>query len=245
MACPRQLDLYVALLIQERFKPQLDGGQVAVTPVVQCGPANLTHTLQKPVVLSVPHSAGGANAHSGVKRAMVLYCADLEHEHAEWEVVQQGDVVDMQVDSTMVHLVTERLGAYVLVANVTDLNQIGGGSGSACVSSSSSGHSSGDGSLISQQHSPRISPGTRAALCRLLDVPSCEGRGWQQLAVAMGAAHYAAFFASRQSPTDALLDLWEARNVTEDATDALTALASMLKEIRREDAIVILERDMR
>ena len=87
-----------------------------------------------------------------------------------------------------------------------------------------------------------LSPGTRAALSRSLDVPSCEGNGWQQLAEAIGAANYSAYFGSQPSPANALLNLWESR--TRDP-EPLAALAAMLRQIRREDAIVILEREFR
>jgi hypothetical protein len=81
-----------------------------------------------------------------------------------------------------------------------------------------------------------------AALSRILDASSCEGNGWQQLATAIGADHYNAHFASQPSPANALLRLWESRNRD---PDPLQALARLLKQIRREDAIVILERDIK
>ena len=127
---PAPQDLYVSLLSEERYQPKLpDRAQAAVTPVVQCGPAHLTHSLQKPVVLSVPHVVGG---NGGAEGMMVLYCADLDHKSAEWEVIGGGGGGDdgdgsvyMQTDPSSVHLVTERLGAYVMVAAVSDLNPIG------------------------------------------------------------------------------------------------------------------------
>lgn len=247
-------DMYVAVLGQDKYKPQLDSSQTGVTPVVMCGPVNITHCLQKPVVISLPHVGG-----SSVKRMLVLYCADLDHEEAEWEIVhgmmseqqQQDNQIYMQVDSTMVHLVTERLGAYVLVANLTDLNQIGGGGikpsdsmPRMSIAPSSSGCSS-LGSQIPAQ-SPevvqKLSPSTKAALCRTLDVPSIEGNGWQQLAESLGAEHYVQFFATQPSPSEALLNLWEARNRD---PEPLKNLSQLLRDIRREDANVILERDLK
>ena len=240
-------DLYVALLDRERYQPRLGGGQTAVSPIVQCGPVDATHSLQKPVVLSVPHVVGAA---ADKKVLTVFYCADLDHEESEWILVYrggsatEGDGFYIETDSSSVHMVTERLGAYLLVASVVDLNNIGGCA--ASMAASSSGCSS-LGSPLADNLSPGtlptvLSPGTRAALSRTLDVPSCEGNGWQQLAEAIGAANYSAYFASQPSPANALLSLWESR--TRDP-EPLTALAAMLRQIRRDDAIVILEREIR
>ena len=240
-------DLYVALLDRDRYQPRLGGGQTAVSPIVQCGPVDATHSLQKPVVLSVPHVVGAA---ADKKVLTVFYCADLDHEESEWSLVyrggsaSEGDGFYIETDSSSVHMVTERLGAYLLVANVVELNNIGGCA--ASMATSSSGCSS-LGSPLTDNPNPGtlptvLSPGTRAALSRTLDVPSCEGNGWQQLAEAIGAANYSAYFASQPSPANALLNLWESR--TRDL-EPLTALAAMLRQIRREDAIVILEREIR
>ena len=81
----------------------------------------------------------------------------------------------------------------------------------------------------------------------MLDVPSCEGSGWRDLAAALGADHYSAFFATQLSPSEALINLWEARGGGEEdgGVDPLMGLARLLKEIKREDAVVVLERDMR
>ena len=240
-------DLYVALLDRDRYQPRLAAGQTAVSPIVQCGPVDATHSLQKPVVLSVPHVVGAA---ADKKVLTVFYCADLDHEESEWTLVYrggsatEGDGFYIEADSSSVHMVTERLGAYLLVADVVDLNSIGGCA--ASMAASSSGCSS-LGSPLADNPNPGalptvLSPGTRAALSRTLDVPSCEGNGWQQLAEAIGAANYSAYFGSQPSPANALLNLWESR--TRDP-EPLAALAAMLRQIRREDAIVILEREFR
>ena len=176
-----QQDMYMALLDKQQparsYRPKLDSSQTAVTPVVQCGPANITHCLQKPVVLSIPHVLGASSAAGSNVRGKltVLYCADPDHDSAEWQVVRndgESDVskIDMQVDPTSVHLVTERLGAYVLVASVNDINQIGGGNGGGLSSRSSSGCSS----LNAPQKQQQLSSTTKLALSRLLD----EGSGW-------------------------------------------------------------------
>lgn len=243
-------EVFVSEISLDRHKPHLDSSQVAVTSVVLCGPVDITHSLQKPVVLSVPHSGG-----KGLEKLMVLYCANLDLEEVDWQPVSISscdvskpldDHVYLQIDSTTIHLVTERLGAYVFVANLMDLNQIKSTEGTGL--HPRSGQSSlGYASMSSQAQSPRSPPPllsltTKKALCRCLDVPSCEGNGWQQLATALGADHYLPFLASQSSPSEALLNLWESRNCE---SDPLLNLARLLKEIKREDAIVILERDLR
>ena len=234
------LDLFVSILINKKYRPNLDNSQTVITPVVLCGPSHLSGCLQKPVVVSIPHTGGAS-----VGRFMVLFCRDVDMPHAEWEIVSgigtdNSDRLDMQVDSSSVHLVTENLGAYVLVANITDLNQIGGMAPNS-TAPSSSGYAS-SSFPVSPDGSQKLSLSTKQALCRTLDVPSCEGRGWQQLAEVLEAEHFISFFASQPSPSEALLNLWEAKNKD---PEPLVTLARMLKIIKREDAVVILERDLK
>ena len=183
---------------------------------------------------------------------LVLHCADLDHEEAEWEVVygnggedSEAENLYMQLDSATCHLVTEKLGSYVLVANLTDLNAIGGTNKETMFTAprvSMAASSSGCSSLGSPQGGAhKLTPSTKSALSRILDVPSVEGNGWRDLAEALGAQQYESFLATQASPSEALLDLWEAR--TKDM-EPLKFLSISLKRIRREDAHVILERDL-
>ncbi len=241
----------------------------SVTPVAVCGPASLSGSLQKRVVLSLPHTLGSSSFSRGRRPNLrVLHCPDLtaDPSEMEWDFADgnsgKGDNV-MQMDSSSVHLVADRLGAFAVamvpeddgaVATSAFLPVLPRSATSGAVSSS--GCSSAGSGSSSQNNSPdhlpatpqqKMSPSTRAALCRLLDVPSCEGSGWQQLAEALGADHYSAFFASQPSPSQALLGLWEARACGSmgEEEEPLRYLARMLGEIRREDAIVVLERDLR
>ena len=50
------------------------------------------------------------------------------------------------------------------------------------------------------------------------------------------------FFASKPSPTEAILDLWEARTLIEEAP--VTELTNILRAMGRQDAAVILEREL-
>ena len=57
----------------------------------------------------------------------VLYSSNLAVEADQWrpiEVNEADDTFYLKIDSTMCHIVTSNLGAYVLVANLTDLNQV-------------------------------------------------------------------------------------------------------------------------
>ena len=129
------VNLYVAVLSHETYQPRLDDNQTTLTPVVQCGNMMKCQDLAKPVVLSLPH-IGGVNSS---QKMSLLFCPDLDSADQEWEPVCLNERIDsegvfMQVDNTMCHLVTSHLGAYVVVANVNDLNQISG-----TLTSSSSG----------------------------------------------------------------------------------------------------------
>jgi hypothetical protein len=57
----------------------------------------------------------------------VLFSSDLEGDHTIWTELdfnEASDLFYMKVDPTMCHIVTSKLGSYVLVANLTDLNQV-------------------------------------------------------------------------------------------------------------------------
>ena len=236
-------DLYIAVLGKERYRPKLDSRMTAVTSVISVGPANITHCLQKPVVLSIPHVISGGPLCKS--RLTVLYCADVDHCDAEWQIVRSdnGDHVgessfDMSVDSTTAHLVTERLGAYVIVANINDLNQIGGGGGGGSSSRSSSGCSSlGSPSKSSSGggQQQRLTLATKQALSRLLD----NGDGWRRMAAAMGAEHYTSYIEGQESPTEALLNLWEARGNLDQ--DPISSLCTLLKSIGYQEAAASLK----
>jgi len=262
---PKRQDLFVAVLLDERYRPRLEGGRRApVTPVVQCGPASAG--LDKPVVLSLPHVVGysGCGSSDNLRSKLtVLYCQDLDSEGAEWEVASSPNNSDsngifLQVDPASAHLVTERLGAFVLVADVAELRSeariaAGKTAASSVGGSSSSGFSS---AASSQQPSPEaeecrpiLAASTRRDLGRVLDAPSLDGAGWRQLADALGASSFLSFLSAQSSPSEALLTLWEAREAADasakgHAGDSLRRLASALRSVGREDALVVLDREM-
>ena len=100
-------------------------------------------------------------------------------------------------------------------------------------------------SLPSISGSSCMSLSTKQALCRCLDVPTCQGNDWRKLAEVIGVNHYSAHFANQASPSEAILNLWESQNNINDNHTALLRLAKILKDINRLDAVVILERELK
>ena len=90
-----------------------------------------------------------------------------------------------------------------------------------------------------------MSKTTKTALCRCLDVPTCQGNDWRKLAEVLGLNHYSMHFANQPSPSEAILNLWEARNNSNDTKVALLKLEQLLKDINRLDAVVILQRELK
>jgi hypothetical protein len=85
-------------------------------------------------------------------------------------------------------------------------------------------------------------------------VTTVHGDNWRRLAELLGFDQYAAFFAAQTSPSEALLNFWESRDNSGASLSsqrefnnsaALHNLANLLKDINRQDAVVILERDMK
>ncbi|XP_077999288.1 netrin receptor UNC5C-like [Glandiceps talaboti] len=87
----------------------------------------------------------------------------------------------------------------------------------------------------------RIPRPTRSKLCVCLDRPMKKGNDWRLLARQLHVDRYVNFFATKPSPTEHILDLWEARN-REDR--ALTELMHILTAMGRSDAIAIIEKDI-
>lgn len=100
-----------------------------------------------------------------------------------------------------------------------------------------------------------------------LDVPCMRGNDWRMLASALSSDRYVVyswlqtgvffsmlfttfiircrhlnFFSSKPSPTEAILDLWEARIASDEAP--VPELANILRAMGRLEAAVILEREL-
>ena len=87
----------------------------------------------------------------------------------------------------------------------------------------------------------RLPGPTKETLSRMLDAPVSLGNDWRMLAERLNVHRYIAFFATRPSPTEAILNLWEARN---RETNATQGLLNILRGMGRFDAAHLLEHDL-
>ena len=225
--CATKQDIFIGVL------PNLTGlssnpGATPITPAVQCGPGHLTRNLKKSMVLSLPH-----NCAKPLKKLTLYYSREIVE--PDWKEAKDADV---QIDSTLVHAIIDKFGAFILCAGLTDLN---------CISPISLSSSSGCSSISSPHF---LSSSTKTGLCRTLDTPSCEGNSWRQLGQLIGInSQEEAFISTQRSPSEALLEMWELRGFptpiqgASDNNGPIGKLTTMLKKIRREDAIIILQRD--
>ncbi|XP_037084449.1 netrin receptor UNC5C-like isoform X2 [Pollicipes pollicipes] len=84
----------------------------------------------------------------------------------------------------------------------------------------------------------RLSAETRQKLCQCLNSPNPRGNDWRMLAQMMQVNRYVNYFATKKSPTDPILDLWEARHPEQSSC---TELLNILRIMGREDAAQIVE----
>lgn len=85
----------------------------------------------------------------------------------------------------------------------------------------------------------KLSRHTKRDLCNCLDPPTNRGNDWRMLAQRLNCDRYIAYFATKPSPTEHILDLWECRN--RDAC-AINDLSLVLRNMSRLDAVEILEK---
>lgn len=84
----------------------------------------------------------------------------------------------------------------------------------------------------------RLSRQVKKQLCQCLDTPTVRGNDWRMLARLLNTDRYTNFFATKPSPTECILDLWEARN---RQSNAIAELVKILRDMDRFDAVTILE----
>lgn len=85
----------------------------------------------------------------------------------------------------------------------------------------------------------RLQPSVRRQLCQLLDPPNARCNDWRLLAQRLSVDRYINYFATKTSPTEHILDLWEARH---RESSAVTDLLNILRVMGRQDAATVLER---
>ena len=78
-------------------------------------------------------------------------------------------------------------------------------------------------------------------LCACLDPPNTRGNDWRMLAQRLHVDRYIAYFATKPSPTEQILDLWECRC---REPSALADLSAILQSMGRIDACEILEKTL-
>lgn len=87
----------------------------------------------------------------------------------------------------------------------------------------------------------RLGKSVRKQLCQCLDPPTARSNDWRMLAHALNVDRYINFFATKSSPTDCILDLWEARH---RQSNALTELKQIFTDMDRLDAVKVLENSL-
>ena len=109
------------------------------------------------------------------------------------------------------------------------------------LSSVVSGVQSGNNNFVSEAGRFRLNANMLSSLSKLLDPPTAEGHDWRLLAERLNVHRYVTFFATRPSPTEAILHLWEARN---REILALSNLINILRGMGRFDAAAIIEQQI-
>ncbi|XP_065201785.1 netrin receptor UNC5C isoform X2 [Planococcus citri] len=103
--------------------------------------------------------------------------------------------------------------------------------------------SSGCGSSVTtcDQLPFRFSKSLRKQLCQCLDPPNARCNDWRMLAQKLNIDRYINYFATKPSPTDHILDIWEARH---REPTAITELLNIFRIMGRNDAATILEKEL-
>lgn len=87
----------------------------------------------------------------------------------------------------------------------------------------------------------RFSRSLRKQLCQCLDPPNSRSNDWRMLAQKLNVDRYINYFATKPSPTEHILDLWEARH---REPSAVTDLLNIFRIMGRNDAASHLEREL-
>ncbi|XP_077433930.1 netrin receptor UNC5A isoform X3 [Vanacampus margaritifer] len=80
----------------------------------------------------------------------------------------------------------------------------------------------------------------RQKICSSLDAPCPNGADWRMLAQRLKLERHMSFFASKASPTSAILDLWEAQHFH---SGNINQLAAVMADIGKQEAMIFLVSD--
>ena len=233
----RTEDVWVCVVAGHQLRPNLESHEVLITPVVIVGPFHLTAHLKKPVVVSIPHIGGPGLSQVRVQQG------DRLDSPSQWRCVAVSGQEDassstsLYVDSSMCQLVTERLAAFALVSNMSELSCF---ARTSLVTSSSGCSSVGSGPADGSAPPFRIPLAVKQSLALMLDPPTAANNDWRLLADRLGVNRYINFFGTQPSPTEAILNLWEARN---RESTAVAGLVNTLRGMGRHDAAQVLDKD--
>lgn len=87
-------------------------------------------------------------------------------------------------------------------------------------------------------HLPRD---TKKRICAALDPPREDERDWRLLAKKLNTDRYIAYFATKPSPTEQILNLWECRaSQRTHASQTIVELLMILKDMERQDVMDII-----
>uniref|UniRef100_A0A1B6EE00 Netrin receptor UNC5 n=2 Tax=Clastoptera arizonana TaxID=38151 RepID=A0A1B6EE00_9HEMI len=103
--------------------------------------------------------------------------------------------------------------------------------------------SSGCGSSVTTYSSTpfRFTRALRREICDSLDRPNAKGNDWRMLAEKLNVDRYINYFATKASPTDHILDLWEARH---REPTSVTDLVNVLRLMGRNDVTALMEAEL-
>ncbi|KAL1138574.1 hypothetical protein AAG570_008637 [Ranatra chinensis] len=87
----------------------------------------------------------------------------------------------------------------------------------------------------------RFSKSLKKQLCQCLDPPNARSNDWRMLAQRLNVDRYINYFATKSSPTEHILDLWEARH---REPTAITDLLNIFRVMGRSDAASLMEKEL-
>lgn len=87
----------------------------------------------------------------------------------------------------------------------------------------------------------RLPSHIKQQLCALLDPPNVRNVGWRMLAQRLSVDRFIIYFATKQSPTEHVLNLWEARHQGESSSSSIADLLNSLRVMGRMDAVAVIE----